>query len=259
MRQRFGQNFLINKHVAEAIVAAAALAPGDTVLEIGPGKGVLTGLIAPRVRALDAVELDRSLAAALAERFKAQSQVRIICQDFLAFALDSLPCPVKVIANLPYYMSTAIIEKLLPHPCWSIAVFMVQKEVGDRIKAAVSTREYGYYSLMCQYFAHIEPVMRVNPGSFFPRPKVDSVVLRFVNKGSPPPPQGLFVFIQHAFQQRRKTVLNSLSGSLKLPKEKAHAALCASGIEPALRPENLSFDDFQRLFSTLQPLLATRS
>lgn len=253
MRQRLGQNFLINAGVADHIVSAAELSAQDTVLEIGPGKGVLTERIAPRAKTLIAVELDPVLASFLSSRFANSGNVRVLRADFLDYPVETLPAPFKAIANLPYYVSTAILEKLLPSPGWTLAVVMVQKEVGERIKAAHSTKEYGYFSIFCQYFARVSTVAAVHPGSFFPPPKVDSIVLKFENLRPPPPENGFFSFIKHAFQQRRKTVLNSLSSALDIPKPTVLTTLEASGIAPDLRPENLTFEDYLRLFKTMRP------
>ena len=252
MRQPLGQNFLVNKQIAAQIVEAAELSPEDTVVEIGPGRGVLTSLIAPQVKELVAVELDRKLAAELQQKFADSPTVRIVNENFLSYTLPAAPRPLKFIANLPYYVSTAILEKILPGSNWQLAVVMVQKEVGERITAPCGGREYGYFSLFCQYFSTPEIVLKVGPGNFAPPPNVDSVVVRLINKFPPPPDEALFPVIKHAFQQRRKTILNSLSNTFQCPKETVLSALKEAGIEPSLRPEKLTLSCYERLTTYLK-------
>jgi 16S rRNA (adenine1518-N6/adenine1519-N6)-dimethyltransferase len=245
MRQPYGQNFLIDKNIVHKIAESADLGSHDHVVEIGPGKGILTTELVSRAQTVTAVELDRDLAAALTAQFSSSASVHIVDCDFLTWQLPEQPY--KVVANLPYYLSTAILAQLLPSPHWISAVVMVQKEVGDRIAAVPDTKEYGFFSLFCQYYATVKILFKVAPGCFSPQPKVDSVVLRFDNRRPAAPDPKLFPVIRLAFQQRRKTILNTLSNGLHSPKESVSAALKDAAINPMSRPENLTFEDFQNL------------
>jgi 16S rRNA (adenine1518-N6/adenine1519-N6)-dimethyltransferase len=247
MSTRWGQNFLIDSAIAVRIVEAAAITSEDTVIEIGPGKGALTSLILPHVKKLIAVEIDPVLARKLQERFANQNNLEVANQDVMEYALPATAGDVKIIANLPYYISTAIIEKICLSDHWSTAVLMVQKEVGDRIAAYRNTGDYGYFSLLCQYYAETQSVLTVKPQSFLPPPKVDSVVVKLTNKHLPPPDPFIFTVIKAAFSQRRKTILNALSNVLDLPKGIVIAALTSAGISPTLRAENLTFADFSAI------------
>ncbi len=184
MRQPRGQNFLVEKNIARKIVAAADISPADKILEIGPGKGVLTALIAPLAGEFRAVEVDRQLFESLntSGRFP---NTKFVLADFLEYPFASDLGPLKIVANLPYNVSTAIIEKFLPENNWTIAVVMVQKEVGERLTASPGTKEYGSLTIFCRHYAGIVKLFSVGPGCFFPKPKVDSVVLKLVNHFSP--------------------------------------------------------------------------
>jgi 16S rRNA (adenine1518-N6/adenine1519-N6)-dimethyltransferase len=251
MRQRLGQNFLVDKNIIRKIVEAAALSAGDRVLEIGPGKGALTELLAAQARELIDVELDPPLARALEQRFGAGTNVKVENTNFLSYPFSALPAPLKIVANLPYNVSTAIIEKILPEHNWSCAVLMVQKEVGQRLAAHPGGREYGSFSILCQYYASIETVLKVPPGCFFPRPKVDSVVLRLTNKCRTILDDQFTAFLRRSFEQRRKTILNSLANIFGYPKEEAAAALRKAHINPQARPETLRYEDFLQIYSFL--------
>ena len=250
MRQKFGQNFLYDKNIARKIVAAADLNPSDSVLEIGPGKGVLTELISEKAKELIAVELDGALAGKLKERFASVPNIKIENQDFMDFSFPEKK-HFKIIANLPYYIATAIIQKFLPARGWERAVVMVQKEVGQRITAKPRSKIYGALSLFCQYFAEAEVLFTVPPSCFSPAPKVDSVVISLTNLFRPKPDKLLFSVISLAFQQRRKIILNSLSHGLDVSKSRLTEAFERAGIDSSLRPEYLSLDDFKGLTSAL--------
>jgi len=252
MRQRFGQNFLINREIAKNIVLAAKPCPEDTIIEIGPGKGVLTEIIAPLVKELIAVELDPKLSEKLKIRFSSRPNVRIVGGDFIDFPLSTVPKNAKYVSNLPYNMATPIIAKILPEPWWHSAVFMVQQEVAKRIAAPRGASEYGYFSLFCQYYAEVKLIIKVGPAAFFPRPKVDSAVLLLKNRRAPAPDPLVFTLIKGAFQHRRKTILNSLSRALDCPKEAITPALAEAQIDPFTRPQELSFEQFQSLTSIVK-------
>ncbi|MFH1368989.1 MAG: 16S rRNA (adenine(1518)-N(6)/adenine(1519)-N(6))-dimethyltransferase RsmA [Elusimicrobiota bacterium] len=252
MRQPFGQNFLIDKNIARGIVDSAELSSSDTALEIGPGKGILTELIAALAAKVIAVELDRNLAAALQKKFASRGNVEIINQDFLSLSLTPYPLPLTIISNLPYNAATPIIEMFLPHKNWRTAIVMVQKEVGERITAAPGNRDYGVLSIICQYYAVAEFLFTVGPKAFKPSPRVDSAVLRFTNKLPEIPPEGFLKLIKAAFQQRRKTILNSLSAVLKIEKSALAGILNSCRIDPSLRPERLTQKDYLCLTNLLK-------
>jgi 16S rRNA (adenine1518-N6/adenine1519-N6)-dimethyltransferase len=253
MRQRYGQHFLSDHSIARRIVEAADIGPDDIVMEIGPGKGVLTDMLATQCSKLIAVEIDTELAEKLRIRFAANPKVEIVSANFLDFVLPSPAQPLKLVSNLPYYVSTAIIERFLPWQGWSSAVVMVQKEVGLRICAPVNSSDYGYYSLLCQYYAACATLFNVPPTSFSPPPEVDSAVIRLTNKISGPPPAGVLELIKQAFAHRRKNVLNAFTISTSRDKASFKLLLEQAGISPAARPQNLAWKDYQ----TLQQLLTS--
>jgi len=252
MRQPFGQNFLTDESIACKIVDSADIRPGETVIEIGPGKGILTALIAQKADKVIAIELDRNLASSLAGKMSLRKNVGVVSRDFLQYELPAGTAPVKFISNLPYAAATPIIEKFLPWPDWIEAIVMVQKEVGERIAAGPGGRDYGVLSILTQYFAKPELLFTVCPDSFYPHPKVNSIVLRLTNLHPEPPLPGLFAVIKSAFQQRRKTVLNSISSALNLPKKDLEKLLISAQIDPKLRPENLSLNQFIDLTKQLK-------
>jgi len=251
MRQKFGQNFLIDKNIAGKIVDAASVSDKESVLEIGPGRGILTEIIAPLAKDFIAVELDKKLSENLTKRFSRFKNLEIINHDFLKYSIPENK-NFTIIANLPYYVSTAILHKFLPGPNWKKAVIMVQKEVGQRITADPGSKAYGAFSVYCRYFADIELLFYVNPKSFYPVPKVDSCVLLFSNKYPPSPDKDLFNVVNLSFQQRRKTIINSLSGAMKSPKSQFIEVFRKANIDPALRPENLTIDNFLDLTLALR-------
>lgn len=228
------------------ILAEAGVGPQDRILEIGPGRGALTRDLVGIAGEVLAVELDRDLA----ERLKDLPRLRVIHEDFLKVDLESLLAPHddwKVVANLPYYITTPILEKLLLEGSPRIRGMwvMVQKEVAERM-CARGTRESGSLSHFIQYHAQVRKLFRVRPGSFQPPPEVDSAVVSLVPHRTPPvdaPPDLLFRLIRTAFCARRKTLRRSLAGVLDDPV----AALEAAGIEPSRRPETLLLEEFAAL------------
>ena len=264
MQKRFGQNFLIDEHVLGKILSAAELTPDDFVLEIGPGIGTMTQALAERAGRVTAVEIDRGLIPILRENLAEFDNVEILNADVLSLDLAALCAergggrPVKVVANLPYYITTPIImelfEKNVP---LSSAVLMVQREVAERMRAGKGTKDYGALSLAVQYYAEPEIVASVPPNCFLPRPKVGSCVIRLTRRPAPPvetsDPALLFGLIRAAFAQRRKTFYNSISNSseLHLEKEKVTAALVRLGLPPAVRGEALGLEEFAKLSDLL--------
>jgi 16S rRNA (adenine1518-N6/adenine1519-N6)-dimethyltransferase len=273
MRQKHGQNFLIDLNVANNIVKAADLNKEDEVLEIGSGKGVLTKLIYPAVKRLTAVEIDASLYETLRKKLSAcgVDNVILVKQDFMKMQtpqraqeiwdaqkvqepLDVFPfsdlgtaASFKIVSNLPYNVGTAIVQKILPLPNWTTAVFMLQKEVAQRLCAKTGGKDYGYISIFTQYYADCKMLFDVSKSCFNPQPKVVSSVIKLVNKNSPAPDKELFAIIKRSFSMRRKTILNSLSSFDKLEKADALNILETCKIDPLTRPEKLTLQDFKRI------------
>ncbi len=254
----FGQNFIINPGVCPKIVEASGIGPGMGALEIGPGIGVLTKELAKAADKVVAVEVDRRLPPLLEETLGEFTNVKIVLEDVLKLDLHKLlkeefgDMPVAVAANLPYYITSPILMKLLEDrlPIQSITV-MVQKEAARRICARPGSREAGAISYGVSYYARPQVLFDVQPGSFYPAPKVTSSVIRLILHKTPPvetaDEAGLFRLIRAAFGQRRKTAANSISAGLGIPKAQVSAALEKAGLAPTVRPEQLTLEDFCRL------------
>ncbi len=241
-RKRYGQHFLVDPAIVARIIAAIAPAPGEILVEIGPGHGALTGPLAARSARLHLIEIDRDLAAALAERCDAD-RVSVHVGDALEFDYDSLPSPFRLVGNLPYNISTPLLFRLAAYADRiRDAHFMLQREVVERMVAGPSTPAYGRLSVMIQYRFAIEKVFGVPPGAFRPAPKVDSAVVRMV----PRPASALTAVkervlrdvVTAAFTKRRKTLRNALAGIADA------GALSGLGIDPGVRPENLAVSDY---------------
>lgn len=264
-QKKYGQNFLIDTHVLDKIIRAAEISSDDFVLEIGPGIGTMTQYLAEAAREVAVVEIDDKLIPILEETLKEYENVTIIHGDILKVDIEGLVQeknqgrPVKVVANLPYYITTPIIMGLLEGsaPVDSITV-MVQKEVADRMKVGPGTKDYGALSLAVQYYARPEIVANVPPNCFIPRPKVGSAVIRLTRHQTPPvqvqDEDFLFRIIRASFNQRRKTLVNSLNNSpeLQLTKEQVTKALEQMGLPVAVRGETLTLEQFAELTELLQ-------
>lgn len=264
-QKKYGQNFLIDTHVLDKIIRAAEISSDDFVLEIGPGIGTMTQHLAEAAREVAVVEIDDKLIPILEETLKEYENVTIIHGDILKVDIEGLVQeknqgrPVKVVANLPYYITTPIIMGLLEGsaPVDSITV-MVQKEVADRMKVGPGTKDYGALSLAVQYYARPEIVANVPPNCFIPRPKVGSAVIRLTRHQTPPvqvqDEDFLFRIIRASFNQRRKTLVNSLNNSpeLQLTKEQVTKALEQMGLPAAVRGETLTLEQFAELTELLQ-------
>lgn len=255
-KKRFGQNFLTDIHVVEEILAAAALEPSDRVLEIGPGLGALTDRMLPKVLDLHVMELDRELVARLEGR--PEPNLRVHAGDALRLDWPALlpEPPYKLVANLPYNISSQILFKILDHRrLFSRLVLMFQKEVGDRLCAPPGGRDYGILSVLCRNWFDIRRVLRVPPGAFYPAPKVHSAVLLF--EALPQPRLALSDerffrrVVKGAFSQRRKTLRNSLAAA-GLGFADLDGMLEGIGIDPRRRAETLSLDEFGALTEALQ-------
>ena len=255
-RKRFGQNFLVREEIAERIVEHAHLREDDIAVEIGPGAGALTPRIARRVRHVVAVEKDLGLAEYLAEEFAELPRFTLITGDFLEFDLGAAAREygvekVVVVGNIPYNVTTPILEHLFASRAHvRSAVLLVQKEYAARLAAAAGTPEYGSLTLFTRYHALLEPLMNVKSGAFWPRPEVDSMLVRFFLRDHPPvdaPEELLFRIIRGSFQQRRKTLMNTLENALQLPRERIERLGRQAGIALTRRGETLTLDEFARL------------
>ena len=263
-QKKFGQNFLIDTHVLEKIIAAAGVTKDDCVLEIGPGIGTMTQYLAESARHVIAVEIDQNLIPILKDTLSAYENVTVINKDILKVDIQALAQeynggrPIKVVANLPYYITTPIIMGLFESnvPIDNITV-MVQKEVADRMQVGPGTKDYGALSLAVQYYAEPEIVANVPPNCFIPRPNVGSAVIRLTRHKEMPvevkDPALMFKIIRASFNQRRKTLQNGLGNASELPytKEQIAAAIAEMGLTPTIRGEALSLAQFAQLSDIL--------
>ena len=263
-QKKFGQNFLIDTHVLEKIISAAGITKNDCVLEIGPGIGTMTQYLAENAGHVVAVEIDRNLIPILKETLADYDNVTVINEDILRGDIKALDeeynggKPIKVVANLPYYITTPIIMGLFESgvPIDNITV-MVQKEVADRMKEGPGSKDYGALSLAVQYYAEPEIVANVPPNCFIPRPNVGSAVIRLTRHKEMPvevkDPALMFKIIRASFNQRRKTLQNGLGNAPELPytKEQIAAAIAEMGLTPTIRGEALSLAQFAQLSDIL--------
>ncbi len=263
-QKKFGQNFLIDGHVLDKIIAAAEVTKEDCVVEIGPGIGTLTQYLAEAAREVVSIEIDKMLIPILQETLADYPNVTIINQDVLKVDLEQVVRdhnggrPVKIVANLPYYITTPIIMTLFEShlPISSVTV-MVQKEVAQRMQAGPGTKDYGALSLAVQYFAEPYIAANVPPNCFMPRPKVGSAVIRLTRHETPPvqvsDEAALFRIIRASFNQSRKTLVNGLNNSPQVPntKEEILAALDRMGLPETVRGETLTLEQFARLTDLL--------
>ena len=263
-QKKFGQNFLIDTHVLDKIIASAEITKDDMVLEIGPGIGTMTQYLACAAGKVVAVEIDKTLIPILEDTLSEYDNVQIINQDVLKVNLAKLAeeenggKPIKVVANLPYYITTPIIMGLFENhvPLKSITV-MVQKEVADRMQVGPGTKDYGALSLAVQYYAKPYIVANVPPNCFMPRPKVGSAVIRLERYEEPPvqvtDEKLMFRIIRASFNQRRKTLVNGLKNSpeIQFTKEEIEAAIETLGKGASVRGEALTLEEFARLSNVL--------
>lgn len=268
-QKKFGQNFLIDTHVLDKIVSAAEITKEDVVLEIGPGIGTLTQYLAYQAKEVIAVEIDKALIPILQDTLSAYDNVTILNEDILKVDINRLVeeknqgRPIKVVANLPYYITTPIIMGLFEShvPVASITV-MVQKEVADRMQVGPGTKDYGALSLAVQYYAEPYIVANVPQNCFMPRPKIGSAVIRLTRHKQPPvdvkDEKLMFRLIRASFNQRRKTLANGLKNdsSLNYTKETVEKAITDCGFSPTIRGEALTLDEFARLANYLSDLEA---
>ncbi|MGB7977640.1 MAG: 16S rRNA (adenine(1518)-N(6)/adenine(1519)-N(6))-dimethyltransferase RsmA [Chlamydiales bacterium] len=245
-RKSLSQNFLIDPGMVRKIVDSAEIAPGDAVLEIGPGPGALTAPLLASGARVFAVETDPLFAGALS-RFQ-NGRLKIAQTDFLKFPMDVLPKKIKVVANLPYHITTPILEKLFASSFSSLTI-MVQKEVADRMISPPGSKTFGSLSLFVQFHSDFVHSFTVPPAAFYPQPKVDSTVIRLNAKERPAIDSIRFFSLVHtAFQQRRKMI----TSSLPFPKESIRRALSELDVRPDARPETLSLDQWIQLARNMQ-------
>lgn len=267
-QKKYGQNFLIDSHVLDKIIGASGITVEDFVLEIGPGIGTMTQYLCENAQQVLAVEIDKMLIPILADTLSGYQNVEVLNEDILKVDINRIAQeknngrPIKVVANLPYYITTPIIMGLFEShvPVDSITV-MVQKEVADRMQVGPGTKDYGALSLAVQYYARPEIVANVPPNCFMPRPKVGSAVIRLTRHEKPVvevlDEKLMFRLIRASFQQRRKTLSNGLanSGELPLSKEQISQAIEALGVPPGIRGEALTLEQFARLSNIVYNIL----
>lgn len=263
-QKKFGQNFLIDTHVLDKIIAAAHITEDDLVLEIGPGIGTMTQYLCEHARQVVAVEIDKNLIPILEDTLSEYDNVKVIQNDILKVDINEIAekenggRPIKVVANLPYYITTPIIMGLFEShvPIENITV-MVQKEVADRMQVGPGTKEYGALSLAVQYYAEPYIVANVPPNCFMPRPKVGSAVIRLTrHKENPVEVKDealMFRLIRASFNQRRKTLVNGLTNSpeVQASKEEILAALEEMGVSATVRGETFGLEEFATLANLL--------
>lgn len=260
-RKRLGQHFLADRTVLERIADALGPTTADTVVEIGPGRGALTDLLCERAGRVVAIELDRDLVPYLRARYAGKANVEIIERDVLEVQLGHLARgPYLLAGNVPYYITTPILFHALEPPRPTRAVYLVQREVAERVVAPPGSRVYGALSVNVQAFAHAELVGRVPPGAFRPPPAVESAILRVAPRHDPVVPDesaGAFrALVQEAFSLRRKQMRRVVRTLAGLDAAAAEAALSVAAIDPETRPETLSPADFARLADALRAVRA---
>ncbi|HOB20989.1 MAG TPA: 16S rRNA (adenine(1518)-N(6)/adenine(1519)-N(6))-dimethyltransferase RsmA [Candidatus Atribacteria bacterium] len=259
-----GQNFLIDRNILNKIIEGARVTSSDYCLEVGPGVGTLTRALAEKAAFVAAVEIDKRLLPVLEETLEGLDNVRVIHGDILKLDIGRLAAdvfsgsPFKVVANLPYYITTPIIMRFLEEDLpFTTIVIMVQKEVAERMSAAPGTKDYGALTVAVQYYTRPRIVARAPASVFMPPPKVDSVVIALERRDEPPvmvkDKAGFFRMISALFSQRRKTLLNTLlaSGLTDLGKEDLTHRLASAGIDPRRRAETLSLEELARLYNSI--------
>ena len=267
-QKKYGQNFLIDTHVLDKIIASAGVGKDDCVLEIGPGIGTMTQYLAENAREVIAVEIDKALIPILEDTLSGYDNVTIMNEDILKVDINKIAeeknhgQPIKVVANLPYYITTPIIMGLFENhvPLESITV-MVQKEVADRMKAEPGTKEYGALSLAVQYYANPQIAANVPPNCFMPRPKVGSAVICLDCYKNPPVQvkneKLMFHIIRASFNQRRKTLVNGLNNFSEIPltKDQIQQGIEMAGLPANVRGETLSLLQFAKLSDCLYEMI----
>ena len=270
-QKKFGQNFLIDTHVLDKIIEESHITKDDFVLEIGPGIGTMTQYLCENAREVAAVEIDKNLIPILADTLSAYDNVEVINEDILKVDINRLAQeknggrPIKVVANLPYYITTPIIMGLFEShvPIDSITI-MVQTEVADRMQVGPGTKDYGALSLAVQYYAKPEIVANVPPNCFMPRPNVGSAVIRLTRHSAPPVQveneKLMFRLIRASFNQRRKTLANGLGNAPDIPlsKTEIQESIEELGVPATIRGETLTLEEFAKLSNIVGKKLADK-
>ena len=260
--KRFGQNFLIDDNIVRKIVEAGAVTKDDVVLEIGPGIGTMTRVLSEYAKKVYTVEIDKKLIPVLSETLSDCDNVTVIEGDILKTDVKSLlaedlkTAPLKIVANLPYYVTTPIIMGFLESDLpVERMTFLIQKEVGERLCAEPGTKAYGSLTIAAAFYADLEISFYVPATVFMPKPRVDSIVVTLTKRETPPvkllDKALFFKVVRAAFQSRRKTLINSMSSAMDFSKETLLSAMKAAEIDPAIRGEKLSGGDFARLANVL--------
>ncbi len=254
--QKFGQNFLVDKNIAHKIVNSTDINQNDTIIEIGPGKGILTELILQKTKKIIAVEIDKNLCNYLRRKFSNKKNIKIINSDFLK--TKPIKRPVKFISNLPFCSATAIIEKIFKFWNWESAVFTFQKEVAERMLAKPNTKKYGFLTILVWFYSIPEKLFLIKRNCFYPVPEVETMVIKFTPKKhseNSKISEKFFKLIKIAFSTKRKTILNSLNLKIDIEKNILRDMLLNAGISPDSRPEEISPEkylglaiDFKDLF-----------
>ena len=242
-KKKWGQNFLRNRGAVEKIVAAVEPRPDEVIVEIGPGEGVLTERLADYPNDIVAIEIDPDLAANLRSRFG--SRVTVLNEDALEAALPTRPF--RAVGNLPYNVATPILRRVITSPNLRRAVFMLQKEVADRLVARPSTEPYGFLTLFVQLYANARTLMTLDPGSFHPPPKVRSAVVVLDPDVKPYASEELIDLISAAFRMRRKTLVNNLAGWRRRSRATIELLVASAGFPPTIRAEALPLEAFAKL------------
>ncbi len=257
-KKSLGQHFLQNIGAARRIVSLLEIEDGDRVLEIGPGGGVLTGILAELSITLVAVEIDSRLSSELSERFISTENVTVRNEDILKFDFASLGCARswKLVGNLPYNLTSPILERVFKNnECFSVAVFTVQREVANRLTAEIGTSDYSSVTVFAKTYCDAERVFLLKPGSFFPRPKVSSAVVRLTLREPALADRnelgGFHRFVQSIFSHRRKTIVNCLIHVTCLDKKALLVLLDDLGISALNRPQNLSIGQFVAIYGAM--------
>lgn len=257
LKERMGQNLLLDASLAQRIVHLSSIHREDTVIEIGPGLGALTGYLSQKAKHLHVIEKDRRFIPLLKERFSSQENISYYCEDALQFDYSQFPSAAILVGNLPYYISSSFLRRILPlRDHFSSLTLMLQKEVAQRMVASPGGKDYGILSLVVQYYASARIEEEVPPSSFYPKPQVDSALVRLYPLPAPPVSVGnedfFFQVIRAAFQQRRKMLSNALSRNLGLDKRQVKGLMEDMGLDPHFRGERLSLFQFAQLSNHLE-------
>ncbi|MBI3260755.1 ribosomal RNA small subunit methyltransferase A [Candidatus Berkelbacteria bacterium] len=254
-KKSLGQNFLKDERLLEPIIEAAELSPDDTVLEIGPGFGILTGQLAKQVGLVLAVEKDFQLVETLRKKFKPFPNIKIIHADILRFDLSEAPQPYKVVANLPFNITSPVVRKIMVGPRPAIAVLMVQKEVARRLTAPPGSKERGIVTVFLERYSVTRMVTTIGKGQFSPVPKFDAGVIKIVFNDTGQD-KVFEQVVKAGFSSKRRQIHNSLAGSLRLPSDQISAILKQANVEPQKRAEDLTLRDWQALSQEIAHVFA---